>query len=130
MPARQGASSVARAKLTQATRGKKSASRSAVRLYNVSQYYIVQCQGLARVKSVLCNGVASPKFWEEPKNLGGAKMLDLRRITLFCLEKNLSKHKMTIFLKILGGSLWPLPGYAYGSLKRISTYSIVSSRIP
>jgi len=31
-----------------------------------------------------------------PKKLGG-KMFDIRRITLFCLEKRLSKHKMTIF---------------------------------
>ena len=30
-------------------------------------------------------------------------MCDCRRITLFCLEKRLSKHKMTIFSKNLGG---------------------------
>jgi len=30
-------------------------------------------------------------------------MFDLRRITLFSLEKRLSKHKMTIFSKNLGG---------------------------
>ena len=30
-------------------------------------------------------------------------MFDFRRITLFCLEKHLSKHKMTIFSKNLGG---------------------------
>jgi len=30
-------------------------------------------------------------------------MLDFRRITLFCLEKRLSKHKMTIFSKNLRG---------------------------
>jgi len=42
------------------------------------------------------SGVASPKI------LGG-KMFDFRRITLFCLEKRLSKHKMTIFSKIFGG---------------------------
>ena len=34
-------------------------------------------------------------------------MLDVRRITLFCLEKRLSKHKMTIFSKNLGRP-WPL----------------------
>jgi len=45
----------------------------------------------------------------QPKNLGGAKefgggkMFDFRRITLFCLEKRLSKHKMTIFSKNVGG---------------------------
>ena len=30
-------------------------------------------------------------------------MFDFRRITLFCLEKRLSKHKKTIFYKTLGG---------------------------
>jgi len=30
-------------------------------------------------------------------------MFDFRRITLFCSEKRLSKHKMTIFSKDLGG---------------------------
>jgi len=45
----------------------------------------------------------------QPKNLEGAKMFDFRRKTAFCLEKRLSKHKMTIFLKILWGAwlLWP-----------------------
>jgi len=35
-------------------------------------------------------------------------MLDFRRITLFCLEKRLSKHKMAIFSKNFGGNgpLW------------------------
>jgi len=48
------------------------------------------------------SGVASPKI------LGGAEMSDFRRITLFCWEKRLSKHKMNIFSKI-GGlcPLWP-----------------------
>ena len=32
-----------------------------------------------------------------PKNWGRGKMFDFRRITLFCLEKRLSKHKMTAF---------------------------------
>jgi len=43
-------------------------------------------------------------------------MFDFGRITLFCLGKRLSKHKMTIFSKTLGGAwpLWPSPGYAYG----------------
>ena len=43
-------------------------------------------------------------------------MFDLRRITVFCLEKRLSKHKMIIFSNNLGGTwrLWPAPVYAYG----------------
>jgi len=41
-------------------------------------------------------------------------MFDFRRITLFCLEKRLSKHKVTIFSKILGGhGPFGPPGYAY-----------------
>jgi len=50
----------------------------------------------------------------QPKNWGG-KMFDFRRITLLCLDKRLSKHKMTIFLNILWEAwpLWPTPGYAY-----------------
>ena len=35
-------------------------------------------------------------------------MFDFRRITLFCLEKHPSKHKMTIFSKILRG-MTPFP---------------------
>jgi len=34
-------------------------------------------------------------------------MFDFRRITLFCLKKRLSKHKMTIFSKTFGGVAWP-----------------------
>ena len=33
----------------------------------------------------------------QPKNWGSGKMFAFRRITLFCLEKRLSKHKMTAF---------------------------------
>jgi len=49
--------------------------------------------------NVSYSGVARQKI------LGG-KMFDFRRITLFCLEKRLSKHKITIFSKNFGGS-WP-----------------------
>jgi len=44
-------------------------------------------------------------------------MCDFKRITLFCLENRLSKHKMTIFSKNLRGGMAPLPhpGYAYGA---------------
>jgi len=31
----------------------------------------------------------------QPKNFGGGKLFNFRRITLFCLKKCLSKHKMT-----------------------------------
>jgi len=43
------------------------------------------------------SGVASPKIGEGAKNLGETKMHDFRRNTIFCLEKRLSKHKITIF---------------------------------
>jgi len=42
------------------------------------------------------------------KKFGGAKMLDFRRITLFFLEKCLSKHKMSIFSKNIGEAMAPL----------------------
>jgi len=50
-----------------------------------------------------------PQWRSQPRNLGGAKnwegakIFDFRRITLFCLEKRLSKHTMTIFCKIFWG---------------------------
>jgi len=54
------------------------------------------------------SGVASPNI------LRRGKMFGFRRITLFCLEKRVSKHKMTIFSKNLGGMApLALPGYAY-----------------
>jgi len=50
----------------------------------------------------------SNQWRDQPKNLGaknvgGAKMFDFRRITIFCLEKRVSRHKMTVFSKNLGG---------------------------
>jgi len=47
-------------------------------------------------------------------------MFDLRRITLHCLEKRLSKHKMTAFSKIFGGqSPFGPPDYAYTNNKQV-----------
>jgi len=56
----------------------------------------------------LCSDSVAPpaQKFGEPKNFGGSKMFDFRRITLFCLEKRLSKHKMTMFSKHFGGP-WP-----------------------
>jgi len=45
----------------------------------------------------------STQWHSKPKYLGGWKMFDFRRITLFCLEKCLSKHKMTLFQIFLWG---------------------------
>jgi len=67
------------------------------------------------------NHIAQAGQWRsQPKNLGrakifvGAKMFDFRRITLFFLEKRLSKHKIAIFSKHLGGhGPFAPPGYAY-----------------
>jgi len=71
--------------------------------------------------------VASPaQKFGEGKKFGGAKMFDFWRITLVCLEKRLSKHKMTIFSKHFWGawSLWPpwLTAKAYGRGKRGTSY--------
>ena len=59
---------------------------------------------------------SQPRNLGEGKQFGEDKMFDFRRITLFCLEKRLSKYKMTICSKNVGGhgSFGP-PGYAYES---------------
>jgi len=59
------------------------------------------------------SSVASPKIGDQ--KFGGVKIFDFRRITLFCLEYHLSKHKMTICSENFGenGPLGP-PGHAYG----------------
>ena len=50
----------------------------------------------------------------------GAKMLNFRQITLFCLGYHLSKHKMTIYAKNLGGMApRTTPGYAYDLSTRV-----------
>jgi len=51
-------------------------------------------------------------------------MFDFRRITLFCLEKCLSKHKMTVFSENLGVAMVPLDprGYAYGTCNIARTF--------
>jgi len=47
------------------------------------------------------------------KNFWGQNV-DFWRITLFCLEKRLSRHKMTIFSKNVGRhGPFGFPGYAY-----------------
>jgi len=50
---------------------------------------------------------SQPKYLVGAKKFWGRKMLDFGRITLFCLEKRLSKHKMTIFSKYFGGEHGP-----------------------
>jgi len=55
-----------------------------------------------RKKALLCQWRSQPKNLEGAKKFWGAKVLDFRRITLFCLAKRLSKHKMTVFSKHLG----------------------------
>ena len=73
----------------------------------------ILCQGLKEWTRASCTGVASPKiFW--------GKMFDFMRITLFCLENRLSKHKMTIISKNLRGHgpFRPPPGYDCGFMNR------------
>jgi len=61
---------------------------------------------LLAVADPIASGVASLKIWGGAKKFFEAKVFDFRRITLFCFEKRLSKHKTTIFSKNLGA--WPL----------------------
>jgi len=70
---------------------------------------------MLRTTGLQTSGVASPKFGEGQKRWG-SKMFDTRRITLFSLQKRLSKHKMTIFSKNLGGhGPFAPPDYAYAT---------------
>jgi len=54
-------------------------------------------------------GMCTSQWRNQPKNLGGVKifggtkMLGFRRITLFCLEKRLSRHKKLYFPEIFWG---------------------------
>jgi len=61
------------------------------------------------------SGVASPKICGWGQTIWGwGKMFDFRRITLFCLEKRLSNHKMTMFSKhLVGHGPFGPPGYTY-----------------
>jgi len=53
---------------------------------------------------------SQPKILGGAKNFWGSKVLDFWRLTLFCLEKRLSRHKMTIFSKNFEGmALLPPP---------------------
>jgi len=40
--------------------------------------------------------------WRRQPNIGRTNMLEFRQITLRCLERRFSRHKMTIFSKNLG----------------------------
>jgi len=67
----------------------------AMQLTHITSVYSRMHLCLAVTQACPCSGVASPKIW-------GVKMFDFRPIILFCLEKRLSKHKMTVFSKNLG----------------------------
>jgi len=70
------------------------------------------------VVGVASSGVARPEIW------GGAKMFDFRQITLFSLEKRLSKHKMTAVSKNFWGA-WPLsPPLATPTVARVLIITI------
>ena len=57
-----------------------------------------------------CKSLSQTQWRSQPRIFWGGQKFDFRRITLFCLEKRLSKYKMTIFFKNLGGlRLWPNP---------------------
>ena len=64
----------------------------------------LQCDSNLKTKFVLASlgtfyqYLFSGYQWRsQPKNWWAGKMFDFRRITLFCLGKRLSKHKMTAF---------------------------------
>ena len=53
-------------------------------------------------------------------------MFDFRRITLFCLEKRLSKHKMTMFSKIFFEEHGPFAPLAMPMPKATTTMTFSS----
>ena len=64
----------------------------------------LQCDSNLKTKFVLASlgtfyqQLFSGCQWRsQPKNCWRGKMFDFKRVTLFCLEKRLSKHKMTAF---------------------------------
>ena len=64
----------------------------------------LQCESDLKTKFVLASLGTFYQYlfpgyqWRsQPKNWEVGKMFDFRRITLFCLEKRFSKHKMTAF---------------------------------
>jgi len=72
-------------------------------LFNICCCYSGQHRIVFNCKKTVGAAVFIRQRRSQTKNFGGAKMFDFGRITLFCLEKRLSKHKMTIFSKNLGG---------------------------
>jgi len=77
--------------------------------------------------------ITAPDQWcRQPRNL--CKMFDFRQITLFSLEKRLSKHKMTISYKNFLGGMAPFapPGYACASDTDFQNTGLcqISSKIP
>jgi len=58
---------------------------------------------VSKTAALQLHSVACNQWRSQPKNWGGGKMIDFRRIALFFLEKRLSQQKMTIFFKNLGG---------------------------
>jgi len=58
---------------------------------------------VSKTAALQLHSVACNQWRNQPKNWGGGKMIDFRRIALFFLEKRLSQHKITIFFKNLGG---------------------------
>jgi len=52
-------------------------------------------------------------------------MFDFTRITLFCLEKRLSKHKITVFSKNFGGPWLLCPPLATPMLLRPTIAGVV-----
>ena len=70
---------------------------------NKLRAFISRCSNAVKnviFRSFCTSGVASPK-------IGGGKEYDFRLITLFCLEKCLSKHKRTIYLTKIWGDHGP-----------------------
>jgi len=51
-------------------------------------------------------------------------MFDFRQITLFCLEKRFSKHKITTFSKNFGGAMDPLTPLATSMVRGVGWFAL------
>jgi len=69
------------------------------------------CNAIKDIVQLIINQWDSqPKIWGGVKKLGGGKMFDFRRATVFCLGRRFSEHKITIYAKIWETlALWATP---------------------
>ena len=96
---------------------------------SITQLYQHVLQVADHVASSALAGTDSDwaQWRSQPKNWG-TKMFDFRRIALFCLEKRLSRHKMTKFSNSFFGGMAPLCPLATPMIETLCPYFLGSNR--